>query len=80
MSELATKIDNCLRTQLPFAPDGTIDPAADLRDYGLDSMSAIDLLLSVETTFDIRFPDALIGAETFRTATTLAAAIKKLQE
>jgi acyl carrier protein len=54
------------------------DPAADLRDLGLDSMGAIDLLLDLEQAFDVVFPDELLTDETFRSVRSLAAALQTL--
>jgi acyl carrier protein len=51
----------------------------DLGALGLDSMSAIRLLLDLEQTFGILFPDALLTAETFRTASTLENAVQSLR-
>jgi len=49
-----------------------------LIELGLDSMSAVNLLLDIEMTFDLTFPDAMLTAETFRTASTLVRAIQSL--
>ncbi|MCA9940881.1 MAG: hypothetical protein KC418_19720 [Anaerolineales bacterium] len=49
-----------------------------LNRMGLDSLSAINLLLDLEDGFDIVFPDALLNGETFRTALTLGDAIDQL--
>lgn len=51
---------------------------AKLNRMGLDSLSAINLLLDLEDAFDIVFPDALLNGETFRTALALCDVIEKL--
>jgi acyl carrier protein len=59
-------------------PNDPVAPDADLRDLGVDSMRAIHLVVDIERTFDIRFPDELLTRETFRTPLTLASAIDGL--
>jgi len=49
-----------------------------LEDLGLDSMSAVNLLLDLEDSFGISFPDELLSEETFRTASTLHSALQSL--
>jgi acyl carrier protein len=52
---------------------------ASLRDLGLDSMSAIDLVLSIEDELGIVFPDELLVTETFETALALQAAVASVE-
>ena len=49
-----------------------------LEELGLDSMTAIELLLDLERTFGIILPDALLTAETFRTPATLEVAVRSV--
>ena len=49
-----------------------------LQALGLDSMTAIELLLDLEQTFGIILPDELLTAETFRTPATLEGAVRSL--
>ena len=51
---------------------------ADLADLGLDSMAAVSLLMDLESTFDVTFPDEMLTAETFQSASTLEQAIVTL--
>ena len=51
-----------------------------LEALGLDSMTAIELLLDLEQTFGVILPDALLTAETFRTPATLELAVRSLLE
>jgi acyl carrier protein len=51
-----------------------------LEALGLDSMTAIELLLDLEGTFGIVLPDALLTAETFHTPATLEGAVRSLLE
>lgn len=49
-----------------------------LDELGLDSMGAVNLLLDLEDSFAISFPDALLTEETFRTASTLYKSVHSL--
>jgi acyl carrier protein len=53
---------------------------SNLEALGLDSMTAIELLLDLERTFGVILPDALLTAETFRTPETLEVAVRSLLE
>lgn len=80
MDDVTTKLQACLETKLPFALSaGRIDMDEDLLDLGLDSLTAVELLLELEGAFDITFPDDMISGETFRTGRTLRRAILDLQ-
>ncbi len=49
-----------------------------LGELGLDSLSAINLLFDVEQEFSITIPDDLLTEKTFRTVSSLAAAVSEL--
>lgn len=67
-----------LRPYLKYA--GTIDIGADsvLRDLGLDSMRAIELLFAIEDTYGVVMPDEYLNDVAFATAGSLWAAIESL--
>ena len=67
-----------LRTHLRFEDDEEIPMDVRLEELGLDSMGAINVLLDIEDTFDVSFPDELLTEETFRTASSLRDAILQL--
>jgi len=54
---------------------GQVDVDSDLAELGLDSMSAMNLLLDMEDEFDVQFPEEYLTAEVFSTLATLATAI-----
>jgi acyl carrier protein len=60
-------------------PD-SINYDVDLMQLGMDSMTAVALLLDMEKTFNIRFPDDMIVEDTFRTAGALKKAVQLLRE
>ena len=79
MEGIDATLQHCLRKHLRLgSADGSIDLSLDLRRLGLDSMSGLALLLDLEKTFAIRFPDEMISPATFRTGETLRAAIRQL--
>jgi acyl carrier protein len=61
-----------------LAPGAPVPPGASLRDLGLDSMGAMNLLFDLERTFRIVFPDELVTAESFRDAESLARTVGAL--
>ncbi len=81
MDELsADDLLTLLRRHLRFleaSDEFTLD--TELRDLGLNSMGAIDLLLDLESSFGITFPDELLAPETFRTAASIRDAIIKVR-
>lgn len=71
-SEFSRVLDDVLCRHLKLIQDGSsIDRDADLILLGLDSMSAVDLLLDLEETFGIVIPDHLLTGETFHSVSTL---------
>jgi acyl carrier protein len=74
----SAELIDVVRRHLRFpGPDPDWDQAG-LRDLGLDSMSAIELVLDIEMVFDVVFPDELLVIETFATLTSLEAALATL--
>lgn len=55
-----------------------VDDQSDLASLGMDSMSALNLLLDIEEEFDVAFPEEYLTAEVFRTPASLAMAIQEL--
>ena len=70
MDEPTRMLQRCLRQHLPKSLGKEIDMSTELVLLGLDSMSAISLLLDLEDAFKI----------TFRTGDTLLAAVRRLVE
>lgn len=71
-----SRLLDILARHLRYATPGGLDLNRSLRDLGLDSMRAIELLFDVEATFDIVVPDELLNDETFATASSLWSAIE----
>lgn len=80
MDDLTGQFERCLRRHLRLLRADSIDYAADLAQLGLDSMTAVALLVDMEKVFAIRFPDEMIAEDTFRTAGSLIKAVRLLLE
>jgi acyl carrier protein len=63
--------ERVVRAHLKFAADQPLPPDARLADYGLDSMETVSLLVEMEETFEVTFPDELLVAETFESPEAL---------
>ncbi|MDH6113890.1 acyl carrier protein [Kitasatospora sp. MAP12-15] len=60
---------------LKFAAGRELSPESGLRELGLDSMQAIELLFAIEDTFAVSLPDEDMNDTTFATAGNLWNAI-----
>ena len=80
MSTLDPVFETMVRRHLlRFDPGAPISPDLILRDAGVDSLALIELLVSVEDTYDVEFPDELLVPETFRTPASLWSVISELR-
>lgn len=79
MDDHIQTLQRCLRQHLPASRGRDIDLSTELVLLGLDSMSAISLLLDVEDAFRVKFPRSMLDPKVFRTGETLLAAIRQLQ-
>lgn len=62
---------------------GGIDGAAlsetsDLYDAGLTSFASVQLMLGLEDTFDIEFPETMLNRRTFASIASISAAVAEL--
>jgi acyl carrier protein len=65
-----------LRPYLRFLPEGEeVRPDARLRELGLDSMQAIELLFDIEDSYQVTLPDERLNDRTFETADSLWRAV-----
>jgi len=71
-----TVFDGILRKRLKYLEEGArIPDGVPLKELGLDSMQAVDLLLDLEDELGVVLPDEAMTAETFATRTSLMAAV-----
>ena len=80
MSDITNEFEQCLRRHLRSAKAAPINYDVELAQLGLDSMTAVAVLLDMERTFNIRFPDHMLVEGTFRTAARLKEAVQLLRE
>jgi acyl carrier protein len=67
-----------LASHLQSIPAGVDLTVASLSDLGLDSMSAIELVVAIEDTFGTQFPDETLVRETFATFTSLETVVRSM--
>jgi acyl carrier protein len=73
------RFEQLLRCHLSFLPaDSALGAESSLRDLGLDSLGAVELLGALEKAYRVRFVDDLLSMDTFATAGTLWAAVDQL--
>ena len=80
MDDITTQFEEVLRRHLRSAKADAINCDTELAQLGLDSMTAVAVLLDMEKTFGIKFPDDMLVEGTFRTAGRLKEAVQKLRE
>ena len=80
MDDITTQFEECLRRHLRSAKPNPINYEVEFAQLGLDSMTAVAVLLDLEKTFNIRFPDDMLVEGTFRTAGRLKEAVQKLRK
>ena len=59
-------------------PVDTLADNADLYEAGLSSFASVQLMLAIEDTFDIEFPENLLNRKTFASIAAIAAAVETL--
>ncbi|MFP3992321.1 acyl carrier protein [Streptomyces sp. E11-3] len=75
------QFEETLREYLPFlAADEQLSPDTNMRDMGLDSLGTVELMGSLENTYDVRFVDDALNLDTFATPAVLWEALSKMFE
>lgn len=57
-----------------------VDPTDDLRDAGLTSMDMVNLVLAVESEFDLMIPESSITPAHFRSVAAISSLIGALRQ
>lgn len=75
-------LESVMRMQLPAleGSGGPMPTDVPLVELGLDSLRAVSLVLDLEETFNIEFPDSMLSEATFHTAAALSQAVRSLLE
>ena len=55
-----------------------LDGDADLFDLGMTSHASVNVMLALEDSFDIEFPDEMLRKSTFESVNTISAALGEL--
>jgi acyl carrier protein len=82
MSEVLTEqIRGVLRdhARLPVDP-GEVGDHADLFQAGMTSHASVNVMLALEDTFDVEFPDRMLKRSVFESVAGIAAAITELRD
>ncbi|GAA4236117.1 acyl carrier protein [Streptosporangium album] len=75
------QFEEILRPLLPFLPaDEKLEEDAGLRDFGLDSLGMVELLATLESSYDVRFRDDALTLDTFATPSLLWNALTTVRE
>ncbi|MFC9249581.1 acyl carrier protein [Streptomyces sp. NPDC057136] len=75
------QFEEIIRSSLPFLPaDEQLLPDLDLRDHGLDSLGIVELLVSLEGGYEVKFVDDALTAETFSTPGVLWKTLSGLRD
>jgi acyl carrier protein len=79
MESIQNRVRQLLREQGTISAnvDG-LGSEADLYEAGLTSLSAVDLMLAVEQSFDFVFPDEALNRRTFSSIASIAAVVERL--
>lgn len=81
MQDLRSDVREVLRAHARIPVDiDTLDDGADLYQAGMSSHASVNVMLALEDTFDIEFPDNMLKREVFESVTQIAVAIGSLQE
>jgi acyl carrier protein len=75
-----TVFETVLRPLLPALPgDAVLREDLNLVANGLDSMASVELVLTLESSYAIQFPDELLHASSFATAGRLWHVVDQLR-
>jgi acyl carrier protein len=77
---LSPEIRQVLRdhARLPVDVD-SIDDRADLFQAGMSSHASVNVMLALEDSFDIEFPDAMLKRSVFESISAIDAAVSELR-
>lgn len=79
MSDVETGIREVLQASARLSvPANSLELDDDLFDRGLTSLSTVDLMLSLESRFDVEFPDEALKRQTFRSISSLRDVLMKI--
>jgi acyl carrier protein len=74
------RFTDLLTSSLPLLGQQPVADGTRLRDVGLDSMQAVELLFGIEEVFGVTLPDESLDETTFETAGSLWQALRAAQD
>ena len=79
MSDVGMKVREVLEAngRLPVSAMSLQDDD-DLYLHGLSSHASVNVMLALETTFDVEFPDSLLRRDTFKSVSAIQSALLSL--
>jgi acyl carrier protein len=76
-----TEIRELITAHARLAVDvDTLADDASLYEAGMTSHATVNLMLALEGSFDIEFPDSMLKRSVFESVSTIAAALAELQQ
>ncbi len=76
--EFEAVLRQCLDGQLP--PDVTLREDSDLAAFGIDSLTVVRLLVTIEDVFGVMIPDEILSFEIFASPGSLWTVVSGLME
>ena len=78
-SALETRVRHVIRDhgRLPVDVD-SLDSLADLYEAGMTSHASVNLMLALESEFDVEFPDAMLKRSVFESVAAISEALDSL--
>ena len=75
------KIRAVIADQARLAVDvASLDDHASLYDAGMTSHASVNVMLGLEDTFDVEFPDRMLRRDVFESIGSIAAALTELEQ
>lgn len=79
-NQIDIKIRTVLQSHTPLANQAmTLAPESDLYHAGMNSLSSVNVMLSLEETFNIEFPDHMLNKKVFGSIAALKDAVLELR-
>jgi acyl carrier protein len=78
---MATEIRELIAQHAHLAVDvGTLSDNSSLYEAGMTSHATVNLMLALENSFDVEFPDSMLTRGVFESVAAIAAALGELQQ
>jgi acyl carrier protein len=78
---MTTEIRELIAQHAHLAVDvGTLSDDSSLYEAGMTSHATVNLMLALENSFDVEFPDSMLTRGVFESVSAIAAALGELQQ